>query len=230
MWIAECDLDQVRSLFEDPERWMWELSAAAGKKLILRSPFMMKIRLLPTAAGVATPNRYLVQGIHDTNIITIRPKRRDNPPLLDLWDSHWQQWINNTPLVVGTFGGVGYGHLELTDINDAKDVRADKVAAFLIRSATGALTSTGQMWLDHILAKPPVQPQMGTGGLTSVVTPVRAFAPITTEEQVAGINFVYSGEFGATDIACDNKAGNLDQNGQIVLDDVTVKTYPPPTP
>jgi hypothetical protein len=233
MWIVRCDLDQVRSLIEKPELWMQVLSAQAGEEIILRSPFTMKIRLLPTAAGIPKPKSYVVQGIHDTGIVTIRPSGVNIFDATDPWNTYWTDWADDTkvPLVVAELDNVRYGHLELTDANDDEDVRADKVTAFLVRAATAAaVTAGGPLWLDTILKKRP-QGQ-AFGDLSTLTTNSRAFSPVTDAE-VANMNFTFSGEFGATAVACDNMAGTVvpavppATDPTVIVDDITVKSYSP---
>lgn len=233
LWFVSCNLAMVRSLIEDPTRWMAELSAAATAKegtpvtLTLAQHFAMKIRLLPGAGQIAKPDLYMVQGIDKTGIVTIRPGIHSIAPLVDPWNDYWKEWADSgTVMTAGIDNGVGYAHLEITKAGDKPDVRADKIAAFLIRSATGARDGNGDIYLNKILRKKAVLPPLASGVLKAPAQADGSCAELPDPDAVAGINFSYAGEQGATTPACDNMAGNVNAGGQIVVDDVTVKLYP----
>ena len=242
--------DQVRSLIQDPEYWMKRLSEkTCGKPdcITLATPFTMEIRLLPKKWTRHDPDRFFVQGIDKTSLITIRPvpTNRDHG-FTDHWNGYWDKWAsdpitlsadsdlaNGVPLHVVHKGRVGYGHMELSEDADCEPLRADKVAAFLIRSATGYREPKGRgdcLAINRLLGKKCQEPLASVReGFESFVPGRRAFKNLTLPE-LRHVGFTYIGTFGAKEVcrACDNKAGEIKSiNGEpmIVLDQVAVKCY-----
>jgi hypothetical protein len=246
LWLNPVSLDQLTSFIEDPARWISELNNLVSNDPIitLRKDFTLRLQIrsrLPVAP--ADGMDCLIEGIVGTNVITVRPRAALAAQVPANWDAYWKEWRDHGVLRVTyhTDFNQGYGHLELTSDGDTAEVRADKIAAFLMLAADPEQTFAGEFYINMILDKVPAFVTQVQQGVSTPVQPSRAYfahIPPDQPERLLNINFTLAtntdelqslptaiAHTNATvAVACDNMAGTW--NGtQIVLDDVVVKDY-----
>jgi hypothetical protein len=248
LWLNPVSVDQLTSFIRDPNRFIGDLNklsleADEERKITMRPDFALRMQLRNRPQRM-DPDRqpYLIQGIVGTNLITVRPRVGLEPQVSQDWDDYWKEWHEKAELLitVDTDFNQGYAHMELTHPDDPSELRADKIAAFIIRGTDPRVPfDTFGTPLNAIMNKKPkfftlvgsegTKKMLATGPMLGDVT--SRMLPNINFTLLANANDLTStpGVVGNREPACDNKAGRW--NGErILVDDITVKNYPKPGP
>lgn len=263
LWIVPASLDQVRSFIQDPRKWIAELNAklpsGSKDKVVVTDDFALRLKIRPSMGTLAAEGKEcLIQGIAHTNVVTIRPRLAIVQQAPASWDDYWKAWStdgdNGTALnvTISKDSNQGYGHIELTSEDDAADVRADKIAAFLMWGADPKKTyqvspgSPAIPFLNKVLLKIPASITVIDNQTVTHPNPTqRAFQQVA-EADFDRITFTLvsrqsdfpileplaldpGGDEDEDDpvppaLACDNMNGAMVEQ-YVLVDDVLVKNY-----
>ncbi len=241
MWFSPATVEQVASMLLAPQRWISELNGmreSGQPDITIHPTFLLSLRLAPKnpPQGAMLGKPLVVQGISGTNFLCIRPAEALHPFIDEEdWEAYWAYWQDHEPLLVmvNLDTNTGCGHLELTKSTDSREVRADKIAAFLTWGASPAKTyrpspsSPLIPYINKIVLKVPSMFTLVEEGSDPVpVTPTTAVFEEVSAGDLSGIDFDLTGVFddSTSATACENMIGQWG-GARITLQDVVVKAY-----
>ncbi len=244
-WFVRAEFDELIDLIKDPKCW----TKGLGVNLLPNPILRVKLNRDRPPMAIETPDVCLVQGITNTNLITIRPYITPQR-FLSWWDAYWKEWATETfidngelkggPVIESVFdipSKQAFAHMELSKAGESSDERADRIAAFILRAADVEAefpnADGDNVFAINAIHARQTERTKHTGGMATVTERARIcpVEPIDARKPspAAGIQFTIAygslAQLLTPPTACENMAGPIGPNGLVTVQNVVVKSY-----
>jgi len=211
LWVLETDLDQLLQVLADPVGWVNANVVINGAPAVLWQPFVVVFQEISASGDDPT---ILVQGINETAVLTVQYVQTSPPPApVELFPA-------STSVSILQTGTTVYTHLELTDFTPTQVANTMYTA---VTSPETYFAAFNQL------------PQVSNGQLIPIPNQM-----VFTQNRTLPIQYLYQGwtpqpsenekphhrpHDPKPPLACDMSIGDADQSGNVIVNNVIIKTY-----